>query len=181
MRSSATKIMETYDFVVSFIERVKDDLLASLPKIVEKIADYTGTRLSEEDIHNAFMMEFEDTLHVFIHELAHVVIEKEIPWTKTLNEFDHVFVDEVLARFVERFVSSKLKDELKLKELKIVVESFEKQIEELKGYPQLMNIKLSVEDYSLLYEDFQKHMDGKGSLEDFGRRLLKILHSFGSQ
>jgi len=166
--------------VVSFVERMKEDLLASLPKIVGEIADYIGVKLDEEDIHNALMMEFEDTLHVLIHELAHVVVEKEIPWTETLDKFNHVFVDEVLARFIERLISSMLRDELELKELRITVESFEKQVEELKGYPELRNMKLSVEEYSSLYEDFQRHINEKRSLEDFGKKLLKIAKSVSS-
>lgn len=171
---------ENQSFVDCFMERMRGDLLESLPKIIEKITNYTGVKLNEEDIYNAFMMEFEDTLHVLIHELAHVAIEKALPWTETLNEFEHVFVDEVLARFIERFISSKLKDELRLRELKIFIESFEKQVEELKGYPPLRNIKLSTEDYSLLYEEFQKQMERKGSLEDFGKKLLEIAKSIVS-
>jgi len=73
-----------------------------------------------------------------------------------------------------------LRDELELKELRITVESFEKQVEELKGYPELRNMKLSVEEYSSLYEDFQRHINEKRSLEDFGKKLLKIAKSVSS-
>jgi adenine C2-methylase RlmN of 23S rRNA A2503 and tRNA A37 len=71
-----------------------------------------------------------------------------LPWLRGLEERQHVLVDEVLARFLERKVS---------KQLHTFTESFEEQLQEMRMHSPLRNLDWTVGFYSRIYEDFGEH------------------------
>jgi len=108
--------------------------------------------------------------HVVIHELAHAYVNEKILRSMQLPKNVHVFVDEVLARLIERKISSRLKSSgYKW----VLVETLEEQFEELKHYSVLKDVNFTLEDYVKLYNEFEKSASSK-QLEDFVDKLIHV-------
>jgi hypothetical protein len=142
-----------------------------LPVAIKKLEEVSSVKVSREMIDETT----KHVVHIMIHELAHVYMEKALPWLDNFEDGQHTLIDEVLARFIERKVS---------KELDLYVESFEEQLKELKMYSPLSNLDWSAKFYGKLYEDFEEHISRGRSLENFvkseltGRlRASKVLES----
>jgi len=121
---------------------------------IKKLEEMSGVKVSGNRIHEIT----KHVVHIVMHELAHVYMEKALPWLNNLEDSQHTLIDEVLARFLERKVS---------KELHLYVESFEEQLKELKMYSPLSNLDWTVKFHSKLYKDFEKHISRGRSLENF--------------
>ena len=120
----------------------------------EYLKKITGVKVSTEKINNAL----KEAIHIAIHELAHLYIDEALPCLTKLDDKQHTLVDEVLARFLERKTSS---------ELNLLVESFEEQLEELRNYPELKELKWNVESYKELYNSFEGYVKEGKTLKDF--------------
>ena len=77
-----------------------------------------------------------------------------------------------MARFIERRLSSELKDELDLKT--VIVESFEEQMSELSRYPELASLKIDEEEYKRAYEGFWRGVEEGKSPEKLAEIVLKM-------
>jgi hypothetical protein len=130
-----------------------------IPVAIRKLEEISSVKLSRGRVDETT----KHVVHIVIHELAHVYVEEALPWLKDLEGKQHILVDEVLARFLERKVSQ---------ELNLYVESFEEQLKELKMYSPLSNLDWNVKFYSKLYEDFEKHISRTRSLESFAKAEL---------
>jgi len=115
---------------------------------------------------------FGETIHVFIHEAAHAFVRAAVPWLDELGDAEREFLDEVFSRLVERAVSRDLRDELGLEE--IVVESPEEQLMELEFYPRLRGLRMSVEEYSALYEAVRERLRRGEPPESVAKWLLEV-------
>jgi hypothetical protein len=131
-----------------------------LPIIVDRLEKITGVKVPQKEFDDAV----KHVIHVVIHELAHIYLEKAVPWLSEVEDEKRTLIDEVLTRFLERKVS---------KELNLFVESFDEQLRELKMYTPLRNLNWSKEFYSKLYDDFEKYIIQGGSIEGFAKEILK--------
>jgi hypothetical protein len=131
-----------------------------LPIVVDKLEKITGVKVPQKEFEDAV----KHAIHVMIHELAHIYLEKAVPWLSEIEDEKHTLIDEVLTRFLERKVS---------KELNLFVESFEEQLKELKMYSPLRNLGWNKDFYSKLYDDFEKHITQGKSIESFAKEILK--------
>jgi hypothetical protein len=100
---------------------------ALLPEAVEQLEKLTGVRVRKQKMDKVLREAF----HIILHELAHAFVEQALPWVNSLEERQHVLVEEVLARFLERKVSLKLHS---------FVESLEEQMEEIRMYSPLRDL-----------------------------------------
>lgn len=113
---------------------------------------------------------FDSSIHVIIHEIAHSVVNE------ILGEKDpekRLSLSEILARFIERVVSSELMKE-KPSRL-IIIESLEKQFEELQGYSVFRKTNLTVSDYKKLFEIFTAYLAEGKLKENIGKIEKEIL------
>jgi hypothetical protein len=133
---------------------------ALLPGAVELLEKLTGVKVTKRKMDKVLAEAF----HIILHELAHAFVEQALPWVNGLEERQHVLVDEVLARFLEREVSLKLHS---------FVESLEEQMEEIRMYSPLRDLDWTADFYSRLYQDFEEHSSKSRSLETFARKILK--------
>ena len=115
-------------------------------------------------------------LHITIHELSHPLAHEAIPWLRGLPEPDRTFVEELLARMVERAVSLELKG--LLGEEAVLIEGFEDWLLELSCYGPLRDLKISVEDLEDLFRTFQEHIRRPGGARDFAEHLLRLREQF---
>ena len=115
---------------------------------------------------------FGEVIHIFIHEAAHAFVRATVPWLDRLSDVEREFLDEVFSRLVERAVSQELREELRLDE--IVVESPEEQLMELEFYPRLRGLRLSIDEYSELYEGLRERLKRGEPAERVARWLLEI-------
>ena len=157
--------------IKSLLNKVMDELNTVLPFILERFQKYFGLTPSLEYVKQYFS----STIHVVIHELAHSIIKKKCSWIDEIEEDKHVFINEVLARFIERRISTEIKEKFKLET--VFVESFKEQLMELKMYPELKNLKITLDEYAKLYDTFNKHIDSQKSLEEFCKYLSKYYES----
>ena len=128
--------------------------------IVEHLEKLTGTRVPKKKMDKVL----KEGLHIILHELAHSFLEQSLPWLNSLEEKQHVLVDEVLARFLERNIS---------KQLHSFTESLEEQLTEMRMYSPLRDLEWTIDFYSRLYENFEKHISQGKSIETFARKMLK--------
>jgi len=133
-----------------------------LPMVVDKLEKITGVKVPQKEFEDAI----EHAIHVIIHELAHIYLERAVPWLSEVDDEKRMLIDEVLTRFLERKVSA---------ELNLFVESFEEQLKELKMYSPLRNLGWNKDFYSKLYDDFEKYVTQGGSIESFAKEILKKL------
>jgi hypothetical protein len=136
------------------------DFEALFPVIVEHLEKLTGAKVPKKKMDKVLR----EGLHIILHELAHFFLEQSLPWLGNLKERQHVLVDEVLARFLERNVS---------KQLHSFTESFEEQLQEMRMYSPLRDLDWTVGFYSRLYEDFETHISQGKSIETFARKILE--------
>ena len=136
------------------------DFKALFPVIVEDLEELTGTEVPKEKMDKVLR----EGLHIILHELAHSFLVQSLPWLGSLEERQHVLVDEVLARFLERKVS---------KELHSFTESFEEQLQEMRMYSPLRDLDWTVDFYGRLYEDFEEHISQGKSIETFAQKILE--------
>ena len=115
-------------------------------------------------------------LHAVLHELVHPLAQEALPWLRQLPGTDRVFVEELLARMVERAISLELGELLGPEA--VLVESFEEQLAELGGYEQLKGLKMDVEDLRLLFSAFLAQADRPGWARDFAKYLLELKGRF---
>jgi benzoyl-CoA reductase/2-hydroxyglutaryl-CoA dehydratase subunit BcrC/BadD/HgdB len=130
-----------------------------LPIVVDKLEKITGVKVSQKELEDAI----KHAVHVIIHELAHVYLEKAVPWLSEVEDEKHTLINEVLTRFLERKVST---------ELNLFVESFEEQLKELKTYSPLRELGWNEDFYRKLYDDFEKCVTHGGSVESFAKEIL---------
>jgi hypothetical protein len=133
---------------------------ALLPKAVEYLEKLTGVRIRKQKMDRVLREAF----HIILHELAHAFVEQALPWVNSLEERQHVLVDEVLVRFLERKVSLKLHS---------FVESLEEQMKEIRMYSPLRDLDWTADLYGRLYEDFEEHSSKGRSSEAFARKILE--------
>jgi hypothetical protein len=133
---------------------------ALLPKAVEYLEKLAGVRITKQKLDKVLREAF----HIVLHELAHAFVKQALPWVNSLEERQHVLVDEVLARFLERKVSLKLHS---------FVESLEEQMEEIRMYSPLTGLDWTAGFYSRLYKDFEEHCSKGRSIETFARKILE--------
>jgi len=157
--------------IKSLLNKVMDELNTVLPFILERFQKYFGLTPSLEYVEQYFS----STIHVVIHELAHSIIKKKCSWIDEIEEGKHVFINEVLARFIERKISTEIKEKFKLE--RVFIESYKKQLMELKMYPELRNLKITPDEYAKLYDTFNRYIDSQRNLEEFCRCLSKYFES----
>lgn len=140
----------------------KSELKTMLLAIAKKLEEITGVKVAQDKIDDAAP----HAIHIIIHELAHMYVEKALPWLSKIEGNKRTLLDEVLARFLERKVS---------KELNLFVESFDEQLQELKMYSPLRNLRWNVDFYSKLYDDFERHIAQGRSLESFAKAIYEAI------
>jgi len=140
------------------------------PIICEKIEKISGVKVNDEKAFMIIKEYFDSSIHVIIHEIAHSVLNE------ILGEKDpekRLALSEILARFLERVVSSELMKE-KPSRL-ITVESLEKQFEELQGYSVFRKTSFTVNDYKKLFEMFTAYLAEGKLKENMGKIEKEIL------
>jgi len=157
--------------IKSLLNKVMAELNTVLPFILERFQKYFGLTPSLEYVEQYFS----STIHVVIHELAHSIIKKKCSWIDEIEEGKHVFINEMLARFIERKISTEIKEKFKLET--VFIESYKKQLMELKMYPELRNLKITPDEYAKLYDTFNRYIDSQRNLEEFCRYLSKYFES----
>jgi len=158
----------------ALVEELNVELAKAVPFVVKKAVELFG--LEESQVLRAVKRAFSHALHITIHELVHELAREALPWLKELNEPEHTFVDEVLARLAERFISTGLRENLGLKTA--VVEDFEEQLFELRFYDQLKGLRMSVEDLKGLYQEFLKFTEKTGGACEFAKLLLCLVKQY---
>jgi hypothetical protein len=128
--------------------------------IIGHLEKLTGAKVPKKKMDKVLR----EGLHIALHELAHSFLEQSLPWLGGLEERQHVLVDEVLARFLERKVSE---------ELHSFTESLEEQLQEMRMYSPLRDLDWTVGFYGRLYEDFEEHISQGKSIETFARKILE--------
>ena len=157
------------------VEELKEELGTAIPIAVEKLMGLFGLEASPGLLKD-IRMAISHALHIIIHELAHQVAREAMPWLEELPEPDRTFVDEVLARLVERAISTELRDGVGLK--MVLVEDFKEQLSELRFYEQLRGISMDEADLKALYEEFLRYASRAGGALDFARHLLELRERF---
>jgi len=152
-------------------ERLAKGLHAALRRLL-KLFDLRLTPELAGKLREAFA----HVLHVVLHELVHPLAQEALPWLGELLGTDRVFVEELLARMVERTISLELRE--LLGEEAVLVESFEEQLAELEGYEQLRGLKMDTDDLSLLFSAFLAQADRSGWARDFAKYLLELKGRF---
>lgn len=158
----------------ALVEELNAELAKAVPFVVRRAVELFG--LEESQVVRAVKKAFSHALHITIHELVHELAREALPWLEELSEPKRTFVDEVLARLVERSISTGLRENLGLKTA--VVESFEEQLSELRFYDQLKELRMSVEDLKGLYQEFLKFTEKTGGACEFARLLLGLIEQY---
>ncbi len=152
-------------------ERLAKGLHVALGRLLElfdlRLTPELAGKLREASAH---------VLHVVLHELVHPLAQEALPWLRELPDTDRIFVEELLARVVERAISLELREPLG-KEA-VLVESFEEQLAELGGYEQLRGLKMGVEDLRRLFSAFLAQADRPGWAREFAKHLLELKGRF---
>ena len=153
----------------------KDEISAYFAKLnkafyeaLKKIEKYFNLRADEKILKRLFG----EALHVFIHEAIHVFMRASVPWLDALDDAERELLDEVFSRLVERAISEELREELGLEE--IVVEGFDEQLAELRFYPHLRGLQISVDEYSKLYSILVGRLRQGEPIESLAKWLLDI-------
>ena len=159
------------DELKALIEELSAELAQALPFAAKRLAELFGLGLGPRVL-GAVRRAFSHALHITVHELVHEMAREGLPWLEELHEPDRTFVDEVLARLVERYVSSELRGSLGLKTA--LVESFEEQLFELRSYEQLRELQMGVGDLEGLYQEFLVFARREGGAREFAKHLLGL-------
>jgi len=150
---------------------VKEEVNKAVPFVFERIQVYFKHIPDANRVIDICLPFVRSILHVLVHEISHVVVENVIQ-ELDLSVRDKCLVYEVMARFIERRLSSELKDELDLK--MVIVESFEEQVSELSRYPELASLKIDEEEYKRAYEGFWRGVEEGKSPEKLAEIVLKM-------
>ena len=156
--------MDMEDEVSAYFTKLSKALYEAL----KKIEKYFDLRADEGMLKHLFG----EALHIFIHEAIHAFMRASVPWLDVLDDAERELLDEVFSRLVERAISEELRAELGLEE--IVVEGFDEQIAELRFYPHLRGLKISVDEYSKLYSILIKRLRQGEAIESLAKWLLEI-------
>lgn len=81
-----------------------EPILEKMTQINGLIAATLGIELTDED----FADGREQLLHIYCHEACRAALVHCVPWLRDLPEREHILVDEVLARLLERELSPRL-------------------------------------------------------------------------
>jgi len=63
-----------------------------LPIVVDKLEKITGVKVPQKEFEDAVKY----AIHVVTHELAHIYLEKAVPWLSEVEYEKHTLMDEVL-------------------------------------------------------------------------------------
>mgnify|MGYP000041111587 CR=1 FL=1 len=157
------------------VEELTEELGKAIPIAVRRLAELFGLEVGPELLGDV-RMAISHAIHIIIHELAHSVARRGMGWLEELPEPDRTFVDEVLARLVERYISTELREREGLK--MALVEDFREQLSELRSYEQLRGISMNEADLKALYEEFLRHASRAGGACEFARHLLELRERF---
>ena len=152
---------------------IEDDFNKALPFIIGRIQDYFKYTPDPKQVVEYCTPFIKSILHVLIHEISHVVVDNAIRGLD-LSNLDRIFVSEIITRFIERRLSIELKEKLNLKY--VIVESFEAQVKELSGYPELRGLKIKVEEYEKAYKEFWNGIRENRSIGELVKAILKLKH-----
>lgn len=82
----------------------QDTLLEKLAQIKKTVEELFDIALTDQD----FADGREELLHIYCHETCHAVLAHAVPWLGDLPERDHIMVDEVLVRLLEKELAPRL-------------------------------------------------------------------------